>query len=56
MGLECFGLGCRSERLEERGQLAFHDAIKGVEHQVDAVIDVAALWEVVGADAVEAVA
>ena len=44
------------QRLDHVAQIAFHDAQELVQRQIDAVVREAALREVVGADAVAAVA
>src|SRR5262245_30055659 len=53
---ELLGLVLGGERVEDLVQLAVHDAVDLVEREVDAVIGDAALREVVGADALGAVA
>src|SRR5262249_53432266 len=53
---ELLGLVLGSERVDDVVELAVHDAVDLVERQVDAVVGDAALREVVGADALRAVA
>src|SRR5689334_20735364 len=53
---ELLGLELLRERIDDLVQIAVHDRVDPVEREVDAVVGDAALREIVGADALAAVA
>src|SRR5207342_2972546 len=53
---QLLGLVLGGERVKQLVELTVHDALDLVQGQIDPVVGDAALWEVVGADALRAVA